>query len=342
MKKVLLLILLFTSFISHSQISFGPKHYGKPGKFDKETLENFKKTTTIFVFSNVYEKDIYENILKDSWDITSYRIVAQQDFNPFDYQENYSFAKIGGFKSVKTTKMGSIVTRLYTYFDFLMYDFESINKKAAKLNPKKLKKKIDGIISENKVGIARFNLFADSDFVKTAVNKSMDKISISLFNDDVFHNYTPGMLKNYFQKLNQLITDGEVYWMYEENDYTKEILELPSNLLYIPNYFKIKTDALTAGENESTNDVVKRLYETYKYDYEFIDMDNLDDKILKEEKIFYLRYVRLNAEKFIEIVNSKTGEVIYRNYITGFSYNIKPKHLKELNKTITKAIKKNG
>ncbi|WP_411030160.1 hypothetical protein [Spongiimicrobium sp. 3-5] len=342
MKKVLLLILLCTGFISHSQISFGPKHYGKPGKLDKEILENFKKTTTIFVFSNVYEKDIYENILKDSWDVTSYKIVAQQDFNPFDYQENYSFAQVGGFKSIKTTKMGSIVTRLYTYFDIFLYDFESINKKAAKLNPKKLKKKIDDIFTENKVRIARFNLFADSDFVNTVVRKSMDEISSSLFNDDIFHNYTPGMLKNYFQKLNQLISDGEVYWMYEENDYTKEILELQSNLLYIPNYFKIKTNAFTAGESESGDDYVKSLYDTYVYDYKFIDMDNLDDKILKEEKIYYLRYVRLNAEKFIEIVNSRTGEVIYRNYITGLSYNIKPKHLKELNKTISKAIKKNG
>lgn len=161
-----------------------------------------------------------------------------------------------------------------------------------------------------------------------------------MFNDKVFHNYTPGMLNNYLQKLNQLISDEEVYWMYEENDYTNEILELQSNLLYIPTYFKIKTDAFTAGENESAYDDVKSLYDTYVYDYEFIDIENLDDKILNGEKIYYFRYVRLNAEKFIEIVNSQTGEVIYRNYISGLSYNIKPKHLKELNKTISKAIKK--
>lgn len=142
MKKVLLLVLLFTGFFSYSQISFGPKHYGKPGKFGKETLDNFKKTTTIFVFSNVYEKEVYDNILKKSWGVTPYKIVAQEDFNPFDYQENYSFAQVAGFKTVKTTKMGSIVTKLYTYFDFSMYDFESINKKASKLNQKKLKKRL--------------------------------------------------------------------------------------------------------------------------------------------------------------------------------------------------------
>ena len=47
----------------------------------------------------------------------------------------------------------------------------------------------------------------------------------------------------------------------------------------------------------------------------------------------------MNAERFLQVVNSKTGEIIYRNYITGMSYNIKSKDIKELNDKIKKASK---
>ena len=65
----------------------------------------------------------------------------------------------------------------------------------------------------------------------------------------------------------------------------------------------------------------------------------MNNKILNNEELYYLRYVRMNAERFLQVVNSKTGEIIYRNYITGMSYNIKSKDIKELNDKIKKASK---
>ena len=340
MRISLLTLFLLIFFYSHSQISFGPKHYGKPGKFKEENLNAFKNSTTIFVFSTIYDEKIYEDILKDSWNATPYKIVSLKEFNPFDYQGNYSIAKISGFKRIKTTKSGAALTRLYTFFDFFTYDFESINKKIEKLSEKKLEKKLDEILFGNKNWTARFYLYADSDFVYTAVNKPMAEISHSMFNEPVFHNYTPGMLKNYFQKVSSLIEQGDVYWMYEENAYTKEITSLNSSVLFIPNYSSLKTNAFTADESVRIDVERDELYKNYAYDYKFISSKELDKKILEGSKFYYLRYVRLNAQKFIDIVNSQTGEVIYRNYVTGLSYNIKPKHLKDLNRTIDKAIKK--
>jgi hypothetical protein len=49
----------------------------------------------------------------------------------------------------------------------------------------------------------------------------------------------------------------------------------------------------------------------------------------------------MNAERFLQIVNSKTGEIIYRNYMTGISYNLKSKHISDLNSKIIKSLKKN-
>jgi hypothetical protein len=48
----------------------------------------------------------------------------------------------------------------------------------------------------------------------------------------------------------------------------------------------------------------------------------------------------MNAEGFLQVVNSKTGEIIYRNYITGICYKLKLKQIKYLDRKILKASKK--
>ena len=341
MKKYLFLLVVLTSLSLYSQISFGPKHIGKSSKFKKGILEKFKQTTTIFVLSDIYNEQAYKAILDKSWTVTPYKIVSHKNFNPFDYKEgNFSFAEVSGYKITKTTKMGSIVHKLYTFVDFYMYHFDEIEKGLSKLSEKKAKKKMTGILFSNRDRIARFYLFPDSDFVNTALNKKMDEISTSMLSEDIFFNYKLGMLKNYLQKINNLITDEKIYWIYKENEFSEELKNLTREVLYIPEYVGMKTDAFTSAiENREENEIIK-LFNNYEYKYEFVDNSVLNDKILNGEEIYYLRYVRHNAEKFIDIVNSQTGEVIYRNYVTGLSYNIKPKHLKELNKTISKSIKK--
>ncbi|HRV55265.1 MAG TPA: hypothetical protein P5264_06980, partial [Mangrovimonas sp.] len=81
---------------------------------------------------------------------------------------------------------------------------------------------------------------------------------------------------------------------------------------------------------------------SYDYNYKFIDNDKLDEKILSGEEFYYLKYVRVNSQKFVSIINGKTGEVVYRNYYAGtaFSYNLKSKNIKQLNGLIRKAAKK--
>ena len=76
-----------------------------------------------------------------------------------------------------------------------------------------------------------------------------------------------------------------------------------------------------------------------RFSKSIISDEELNNKILNNEELYYLRYVRMNAERFLQVVNSKTGEIIYRNYITGMSYNIKSKDIKELNDKIKKASK---
>ena len=163
----------------------------------------------------------------------------------------------------------------------------------------------------------------------------MEKVINMLYNKDVFFNYKKGYLKNYFQKLNTLIDDEQTYWMYEE-DYTPELKQLQTKKLYIPSYLTVKYNGFTIEDMPNTNAYIDELFNKYTFDYEVISDEELNDKIMQNEELYYLRYVRMNNERFIQIVNSKNGEIVYRNYLTGLSYNIKSKNIKQINDKIKK------
>lgn len=117
-----------------------------------------------------------------------------------------------------------------------------------------------------------------------------------------------------------------------------ELGGMVNKTLYLPSYLQVRVDAFSGTENTDINKI-NSVFENYNYPYEFIDNEELSDKIMAGEDFYYLRYVRLNAVQIYAIVNSKTGNVIYEVGHSGLSYNIKSKHLKELNKAIKKASK---
>jgi len=303
-------------------------------------MSEFKATKTIFVFSTIFEKEQYEKLLAETWTVTPYEIIAAEDFNIMDHlDKNTSIARVTGHKKVKQMKSGGTATYLYTYFEIGMHEKEDILKKVSKLSEKKLKKKLGYILFENRIDVARFLLYPSEDFIHTAVKEDIEVIKKSMLTDDVFFNYSLGMLKNYLQKTNALLEKEEVYWMYDA-DNTEELPKLAQKTLFVPEYINKKFDAWRALDKDKDVEEEKELFKKYEYDYAFISQEDLDKKIADNEEVYYLRYARMNSERYLNVVNSKTGEVIYRNYIPGLSYNLKPKHFDELNKMINKAIKK--
>lgn len=227
--------------------------------------------------------------------------------------------------------------------DIGMYDVEEINKKLPKVKAKKeekRKRKIKEIFIENKDAIARFYFFPTGEFVDLALKGEEDKIVEEMYTKNVFFNYTPGMLKNYFQKANSLITNGETYAMSGKDFDSEKIAGLSTSTLYVPEYVKQKTDAFTADIDDQDEKDAAKMFRKYEYDYEYISSNDLDEAIISGKELYYLRYVRVNNEKFVQIVNSKTGEVIFRDYIAGLTYNLKDKNLEYLSKTISKSQKK--
>ncbi|MFL0121226.1 hypothetical protein V2611_05440, partial [Tenacibaculum maritimum] len=304
--KLKVLLLLLITFQSYSQVSVGRRHVGKSKKFKKGVLEKFKNTETIFLLSNIYEKEVYEKILKDSWNVTPYKVVDLESFEIENYlSSKYSVAQLAGLK-----RSGGGSTSLFTYIDFKIYDSDAIFKKLEKLSPKKRKKKKQDIINKNSSNIARFYIFPKDDFIRTSLSSDIGKIVNSLFTDDVFFNYKPGFLKNYFQKINNLIKNEDIYWMYED-DYLPELKKLTNNKLYIPSYMTIKYSGWMGQDSEEDDENIKDIFRKYDYGYEIISDEEISNKILNNEEFYYLRYVRMNTERFLQVVNSKTGEIIY-------------------------------
>jgi hypothetical protein len=79
----------------------------------------------------------------------------------------------------------------------------------------------------------------------------------------------------------------------------------------------------------------KELFKDYKYKYEYIDTDVLSKKIIDGEELYYLRYAMENGQKYLHVVNSKTGEVVYKNYHP-MSYNLNADNMEEIKKAIEK------
>lgn len=339
MNLKILLLIFFVGFQTYSQVSVGPRHIGRSKDFKKGVIEKFKNTETIFLLSSVYDKEVYEQILKDSWDVTPYRVVDIHDFKIQNFlSEKYSFAQLSGFERQYHTSQGGY-SSLFTYVDFQMFDQEKILKKLGKMSDEKKVKKFDELLNENSFAIARFYIFPKDDFLHKAVPYKENETELSLYKDDVFFNYKPGLLKNYFQKINNLIKAEEVYWLYG-NDHLPEIQNLVSSKLYIPSYMLIKYNPFTIKDKDTEEENTESLLEKYSYNYEIVKDEDLSDWILNNEEFYYLRYVRMNAERFLQVVNSKTGEIVYRDYITGLGYNLKNKQINDLNKTIAKAAGK--
>jgi len=338
MKKLLLLFALTLATATQAQMSFSNRHAGPPGEFEKGAKDRFKASTTIFVVPRPYSVEQFESILKDNWTASQYKVVSLSEFNIKSYlTEAYSFVwlrcDIIDDNNVFYPKI---------YFDVFMLENEKVAKKVDKYL--KDEDKLLDLIDDNKINFAQIPLMVSNHGfmeVKTRLNPTVRLIFSGptserkketfdyIFNEKALNNYELGFLKNDFQRLNQLITAGKVYWMYG-NDKKPTIKDLKKTTLYIPDYIKTGIKPMTGKEEILDEKEFKALLAPYKSKYEVVSQETISQKILAGEDFYYLRYARVIASKFVEIVNSKTGEVIYRSYVGFAAYNLKEKDFENL------------
>ena len=320
MKKLFVAALLCTLFNSYGQLAVRTDK--------KEVLDTFRATETIFILSNVYDTQTYEEVLKQSWTITPFRVIKLEDFHPMDFLDGkHSFAMLDA-NSV-TTKSATYV---HSFIAFFMFNMEDKLEEIEKVKKKSDKKKKDyDIMREGRIVIADILMCQNEEFIRTG-SGNIQGAGEAMYQGNLFHNYTPGFLKNYFQKVNSLITESKTMGMYG-GSCLPEIKALKKATLYVPEYIGLKYNAFKVKESEKTEEEKNELFKDYKYKYEYINADELSKKIMAGEELYYLRYVLENAQKYLQVVNSKTGEVVYKNYHP-MGYKLKPDNMKEIKKAI--------
>jgi len=339
MKRILLITMLILSIKNYSQIAVTASYRGANEPFEKGELEKFKATTTVFVLPQVNKKEDYEKILKEVWTVTPYKIVDFKDFNIADYGDGkYSIAKFIG----DITISGKGTVYIHTNFAIRILDKEKFDKGFAKLksDDKKYNRKLSMLFNEHLTYIARFPLSVNNKFLVDAMAgaRSDEKIGSlydRMYTEQSFTNTNLGMLKNYFQQINQIISKGQHCGLYD-NFAAPEITTLKDNTLYIPEAYMMEYNPWKGTEKLRDEKDLKKLVEDYKYKYQFIRDEDLEKKILNNEEIFYMRYVSMNGNKYLAVVNAKTGDLVYYLYDSGFAYNLKDNDFKNISKAISK------
>lgn len=327
---------------NYAQVAVTPSERGANEEFKKGQLENFKATTTVFVLPETYKKEEYEKVLKEVWTVTSFKVVDFKDFKHLDFVNgSYSFAEI--FGDLLRTSSGTMY--LHTNLGIKILSKEKFEKEFRKLktDDKNYDKKLRDVINESLSYVARIPLCPTNEFLRNALGsldlmklkfpeEKMGKLYGEMYAKVSFTNVNLGMLKNYFQQINQIITKGEHCGLYEDFVNPK-IKNLKESILYIPEVYMMKYDAWRFSETLRDEKEIKKLLEDYKYKFQFIKDEDLEKKILDNQDIYYLRYVSMNGNKYLQIVNAKSGDPAYYIY-DAMSYNLKDDDFKKINKAI--------
>jgi hypothetical protein len=142
---------------------------------------------------------------------------------------------------------------------------------------------------------------------------------------DFYGNLTiwgPGVLKNYLQHM--AITINKKTSDSEKSSAINSKAQLE----------KLKNDTLYVGTYCVTPKKEHKVFKKYKYPYRVISAKELNKKIMTgDNPVYYVIYVLDSQNKTIEIINSKTGKVIYFNHST-FSYIFKRKDMDKIMKSI--------
>lgn len=334
MKNLLLLLSILFIVKTNAQISSSQKLAGNLKEIKKENFEYFKKTTTIFILSNVFEKEQYESILKDNWTVTPYEIVDINELDRTKYLNGkYSFAELQAYSSSKQKNglrsgLISVISLIDFYFinqDKLNSVKESLSK--LKKSKKNYQEKSKNIFSKNKERVADIFLAPNGELLRS-LYKNDGVAEKSLFSKDLFSNYKLGYLKNYFQKVNDLISENKSYWLYAQ-DFLPELKNLKEKTLIISKYQKLIIDRKKTGK-------FKALMEDYDFEYIVMKEEEINQRILDNKEFYYLNFTIINSgARIVNIFNSKSGEIVLRYHLNaGFKFTLVKKQIEFINKSI--------
>jgi hypothetical protein len=328
LKNFITILFLLSAFIAKSQIQVGSAELpqgNRSGKLTQETYEKLKfLTTTIFVLqeSDSLLKSEFENALTQVWTINKFKVILPSERIQYANRPDCAYTSFGGY--VIYRENGARSTHIF-------YDlrFPKLNK--------------NGEVEEW-ILISRLALFPEDDMWEKIYNSEefSDKVSgeetmVKLLHTIIhFRNWSPGFIKGYFKRINDLVVKGNTCGEYTEFLDLNNLKHLKTDTLYLPDYIKEdkekKSHIVWVNLFKEKNLKVENL----PFTIAFINQTKLDSMILyRKEKFYYLTYIRSSTDKFVSIFEGTTGNLLYSKY-AAVSYNFKKKDLEKIAEVISK------
>ncbi|CAN5862090.1 hypothetical protein BH11BAC7_BH11BAC7_33300 [soil metagenome] len=294
-----------------------------------EEIDKVKAGTTYIAMKDTgsVKSREYKEVFKKYWNFNKIVFINYADITDYISIEN-SFFTISGYEtstqmstlmSNGTTKAGIDFSNTHIYLELWTCKDKYFAKKKSK----------EFSVSDKNT-VARMELFTDFTTLMTPSN--IYKTDYDGGNH--IRNWGTGIIKNYIQQLMILLKAGEEQKLFDAQLDATQLKKLRTDTLFIPDYIFIKFNKFT-GDETKTHDQAD-IMEDYKLKYKVVTIDELNKKINSSTRPFYyLIYIKSSTDKFINVINSETGEVTYAHY-TPISYNIDPDDFKKLNAAVKK------
>lgn len=372
----IIIALLFLSFYSYGQTALGfdfrnnkIKNYDENG-----TLQRFKNSETIFIFSNFIDKTQMEEFLKKAWTVTPFKVISESEFNINNYLEgNYSFAtyhrygitfnrqkmqSAGSYdnstrtsnttpnniyKSTQQVSSGFTQQSTFTNDQFLFF---LINKNEyEKVREQRVKDNNFDIASFPRIFVSSFLLSSNRFLpVKNPKSAEVTKENEIIYSDiirrfydiDFMYDNKIGFLYNNIQNMNYHITKEIKISFFSEPEVSNQISKLKTDTLYIP--FDLYCLYTFKNLKEKNKDNFEKFKGDYDFPYNVLSSEDISTKIVNGEEFYYLRFNLIETENLVQVVNSKTGDVIYSRRFSGMGpYQIPDKAIKNINREVKKS-----
>jgi len=289
-------------------------------------ITKIKSGTTYIAMKDPNSEKVkeYVNAFKSNWTISKIEFIKYSEIEKFISPEN-SFLTIGGYETntqfIKLYENGSRTNGINYSNTHLYLELWTCDEKY--FQSKKKKKEFG---NNDKIQVARIELFTDFETLSDP-----DKLFQSDYDGNGhIRNWGPGILKNYIQSLMSYLNKSENRTLYSGIFNANAMKNLKKEVLYVPEYVLTKFNKFTGDETKKHNE--KEIFEDYKLEYKLISVDELNQKILADKTVFYyLIYIKSSTDKYMSVINSLTGEIIYSAY-TPISYNINQGDFKDLQK----------
>ncbi|EJF54226.1 hypothetical protein SapgrDRAFT_2568 [Saprospira grandis DSM 2844] len=267
-------------------------------------LPDLKSCTTL-VFMPAYDTaqhHSYRQLIEREWQLTPIKFVSYREYLQYKNKKGYAYLLFGDDKIKNASQRSS-----YVYLELWLW------------------------ANAQKKRMARMELYPDAQ-------TSQDP---SLIYDYRFHteghifNWSEGLLKNYLQQIQDHLQRGQKRSGFRPGPAKAELKALKTDTLFVPDY--VLKEFNTYWEAKGTQSA-QELMAKYPYPYKILSNKELSKRILncpEGKKIYYLLFVRSNSDKYVSVVEGKSGDILYSR-LRPLQFNLRPKDLQRLAKKVSK------